>query len=141
VTHSSYVSVERRELTSREAELTGALTSSNPQWASVDVNSLRVVAECRCGCQSVVFAEPSELQNAREVGHQDLVAEMSLNIKTEERDDVISVLLHFAQGSLSLLEIVWYNFPEPIPGPKLDGKSYCVEPSCRKNGIMSNFAF
>lgn len=38
-----------------------------------------------------------------------------MSIKTRERDDVISVLLHFAQGSLGLLEIVWYNFPEPIP--------------------------
>jgi len=25
------------------------------------------------------------------------------------------VLLHFAEGSLSLLEVAWYNFPHPIP--------------------------
>ena len=72
VDHSSHVSVEKRELTSREAELTKALTSSNSEWASVDVNSLRVVAECRCGCRSVAFAEPAEPQNARAVGHHPL---------------------------------------------------------------------
>jgi hypothetical protein len=115
VDHSSFVSVEKRELTSREAELTEALTTSNSEWASLDVKTLRVIGECRCGCQSVVFEKPREPQNARAVGHQNLVGEMSVSIKTQGTDDIISVLLHFAEGSLSLLEIVWYNFPEPIP--------------------------
>jgi hypothetical protein len=115
VNHSSFVSVEKRELNSREAELTEALTSSNPDWASVDVKTLRVIGECRCGCQSVVFAEPPEPQNTSALGHQNLVREMDLRIEAKDREDHISVLLHFAEGSLSLLEIVWYNFPEPIP--------------------------
>jgi hypothetical protein len=115
VDHSSFVSVEKRELTSREAELTEALTTSNSEWASLDVKTLRVIGECRCGCQSVVFEKPREPQNARAVGHQNLVGEMSVSIKKQGTDDIISVLLHFAEGSLSLLEIVWYNFPEPIP--------------------------
>ena len=38
-----------------------------------------------------------------------------MGIRIDGRDDVISVLLHFAEGSLSLLEVVWYNFPEPVP--------------------------
>ena len=38
-----------------------------------------------------------------------------MSITLDGRADVISVLLHFAEGSLSLLEVVWYNFPEPVP--------------------------
>ena len=36
-------------------------------------------------------------------------------VKVNGQDDVISVLLHFAEGNLSLLEVVWYNFPDPVP--------------------------
>jgi hypothetical protein len=49
------------------------------------------------------------------LGHQGLVGKITLGIKVDGRDDVISVLLHFAEGSLSLLEVVWYNFPDPVP--------------------------
>ena len=73
------------------------------------------MAECDCGCRSVVLEEPSQPQNPKLVGHQGLVGEISLAVKVNGQDDVISVLLHFAEGSLSLLEVVWYNFPEPVP--------------------------
>ena len=109
------VSVESRPLSQRETELTKSLTSINPEWAEVDATALRVIAECRCGCQSIVFAEPLEPQNIRAVGHQGLVGQMNLKISVDGREDVISVLLHFAEGSLSLLEVIWYNFPDPIP--------------------------
>jgi hypothetical protein len=44
-----------------------------------------------------------------------MVGEIELGINLDGRNDVISVLLHFAEGSLSLLEVIWYNFPEPVP--------------------------
>ncbi|HTF64916.1 MAG TPA: hypothetical protein VK638_19740 [Edaphobacter sp.] len=113
--HSSVVRVEERPLSSREAELTHSLTSINPEWAGVNVAALRIIGECRCGCQSVVFAKPPEPQSVLAVGHQNLVGEMSLSIRTASGDDTISVLLHYADGSLSLLEVIWYNFPDPIP--------------------------
>jgi hypothetical protein len=88
---------------------------ANPQWADVQLAALHVVAECTCGCRSVVLEHPAEGQNRKLLGHQGLVGEITLGIKVEGRDDVISVLLHFTEGSLSLLEVVWYNFPDPVP--------------------------
>jgi len=52
-----------------------------------------------------------------------LVGEISLGINAGGREDVISVLLHFAEGSLSLLEVIWYNFPEPIPATWVETSS------------------
>ncbi|AXC16242.1 hypothetical protein ACPOL_7042 (plasmid) [Acidisarcina polymorpha] len=43
------------------------------------------------------------------------MGEIELGINLDGKNDVISVLLHFAEGSLSLLEVIWYNFPEPVP--------------------------
>ncbi len=40
---------------------------------------------------------------------------MDLNVRFDGRDDVVSILLHYAEGNLSLLEVIWYNFPEPVP--------------------------
>jgi hypothetical protein len=81
----------------------------------VDITDLHSVAECTCGCRSVVLEKPPKPQNPELVGHQGLVGEIELTVKIQEQDDVISVLLHFAEGSLSLLEEVWDNFPDPIP--------------------------
>lgn len=111
----SMAPVESRSLTLREAEFARSLTRISREWANVDSASLRVIAECRCGCQSVMLAEPAEPQNTTGVGHQGPVGELSLSIRTDHGDDVVSVLLHQAHGSLSLLEIIWYNFPEPVP--------------------------
>lgn len=113
--HSSFVSVVSRPLSPRETDLIQSLTSINPEWAGVEPTSLRVIAECQCGCQSVVLALPPEPQNCRGVGHQGPIGEISLSIRSERGDDLITVLLHQAEGSLSLLEVVWYNFPDPIP--------------------------
>ncbi|MGB6876823.1 MAG: hypothetical protein WBD87_12415 [Candidatus Acidiferrales bacterium] len=87
----------------------------NPQWADVELADLRVSAECTCGCRSVVIEEPAQAQNSKLVGHQGLVGQMDLTIRLNDHEDVVSVLLHFADGSLSLLEVVWYNFPNPVP--------------------------
>jgi hypothetical protein len=113
--HGSYVEVARRPLTSQQAEWVRELVSANPLWADVEITDLYIVAECTCGCRSVVLEKPSKSQNPQLAGHQGLVGEIELTVTITGQNDVISVLLHFAEGSLSLLEVVWYNFPDPIP--------------------------
>jgi hypothetical protein len=113
--HGSYEKILRRPLTSQETEWSAALVLANPQWADVAITDIYVVAKCTCGCRSVVLEEPPEPQNPKLIGHQGLVGEIDLTVKINTQDDVISVLLHFAEGSLSLLEVVWYNFSEPVP--------------------------
>jgi hypothetical protein len=94
MTPDSMAPVERRSLTLREAEFVHSLTSISRGWAHVDVASLRVIAECQCGCQSVMLAEPAEPQNPTGVGHQGPIGELSLSIRTDHGGDVVSVLLH-----------------------------------------------
>jgi hypothetical protein len=113
--HGSYAEVPRRTLTSQEAAWVRELVLANPEWADVEIADLYVVAQCTCGCRSVVLEKPPKPQNPKLVGHQGLVGEIELNVTIQGQNDVISVLLHFAEESLSLLEVVWYNFPDPIP--------------------------
>jgi hypothetical protein len=113
--HSSYVEIPRRPLTAQEAGWIRELVQANTQWADVKITDLHVVGECMCGCRSIVLEKPAKPQNPKLIGHQGLVGEIELDVKIHGKDDVISVLLHFAEGSLSLLEVVWYNFPDPIP--------------------------
>lgn len=113
--HSSFGEVARRPVTAEEQAWIDDIVSANPRWADVQLGDLFVVAECACGCRSVVLEAPQHLQNPRLVGHQDLVGEMDINIRFDRRDDVVSIFLHYAEGNLSLLEVVWYNFPEPVP--------------------------
>jgi len=113
--HSSYVEVERRHLSTEERAWIRDIVSANPVWADVQLGELFVVAECTCGCRSVVLEAPEHVQNPRFIGHQGLVGEIDLSVRFDGRDDVVSVLLHYAEGNLSLLEVVWYNFPEPVP--------------------------
>lgn len=113
--HSSYVTVTTRPLTDQELDWIRQIVLSNQQWADVELKDLRVVAECTCGCRSVVLGEPAEPQNPKVMGEQGPVGQINLTIKLNNHEDVVTVLLHFAQGSLSLLEVVWYNFPEPVP--------------------------
>ena len=111
---NSFVKIPRRSLTSQQATWIRDIVLANPDWADVNLENLHIVAECGCGCRSVVLEEPPQLQNPKFLGHQGLVGEISLGIKVDGREDVISVLLHFAEGSLSLLEVIWYN-EDPIP--------------------------
>jgi hypothetical protein len=113
--HSSFVEVERRPVTAEEQAWIRDIVSANPHWADVWLGDLFVVAECACGCRSVVLEQPKHVQNPRFINHQGLVGEMDLDIRFDAREDVVSVLLHYAEGSLSLLEVIWYNFPEPVP--------------------------
>ena len=103
--HSSFVPVVSRSLSPRETDLIQSLTSINPGWAGVETTSLRVIAECQCGCQSVVLALPPEPQNRKGIGHQGPIGEITLSIRGGRGDDIITVLLHQAEGSLSLLEV------------------------------------
>ena len=112
---SSFAKVSKRTLTSQEQEWVREIVLANPEWADVQLAALYVVAECTCGCRSVVLDDPTEVQNPKLSDHQGLVGGITLGIKVEGRDDVVSVLLHFAGGTLSLLEVVWYNFPDPVP--------------------------
>ena len=113
--HSSYVKVTRRSLTPQEEEWIREIVLANPRWADADLGNLFIVAACTCGCRSVVIEATPQTQNPKLVGHQGVVGGIDLSVKVGAKDDVISVLLHFAEGSLSLLEVVWYNFPDPVP--------------------------
>ncbi len=113
--HSSYVNIVPRFLTAQETGWVREIVLSNPQWADVELTDLRVMAECTCGCRSVVIEEPVRAQNSKLLGHQGLVGSMDLGVRLNDHEGVITVLLHFADGSLSLLEVVWYNFPKPVP--------------------------
>lgn len=113
--HSSFVKVAPRPVTTEERRWIHDIVSANPAWADVQLGDLVVVAECVCGCRSVVLKEPEHVQNPKLIGHQGLVGEIDLGIRFDGRDDVVSILLHFAEGNLSVLEVVWYNFPEPVP--------------------------
>ena len=113
--HGSYVEVPGRPLTPQETAWVRDLVLANPQWADAEITDLCVVAECTCGCRSVVLEKPPRPQNPKLVDHQGLVGEIELSVTIKGQSDVISVLLHFSEGSLSLLEVVWYNFPDPIP--------------------------
>jgi hypothetical protein len=112
---NSYIKIPRRPVTPQEREWIGEIVLSNPQWADAELGDLCVVAACTCGCRSIVIEAPPKPQNPKLVGHQGLVGGIDLGIHVYEKDDVISVLLHFAQGSLSLLEVALYNLPDPVP--------------------------
>lgn len=70
--HGSYVTVAARALTAQELDWVQEIVLSNQQWADVEIRELRVVAECRCGCRSVVLGKPPEAQNSRLTNHQGL---------------------------------------------------------------------
>ena len=110
----SYVRVPRRPPSQQEKAWICDIVLSNSDWSDVDLENLHVVAACTCGCRSVVLEEPPRPQNPRFIGHQGLVGEISLRVCVDGTEGVISVLLHFAEGSLSLLEVIWYN-DAPMP--------------------------
>lgn len=115
VPHSSFVKIERRHVTAEEQGWIRDIVSANPTWADVQLGDLFVVAECTCGCRSVVLEETESVQNPRLIGHQDLVGALDLKVGFDSGEDFISILLHYAEGSLSMLEVIWYNFPAPVP--------------------------
>lgn len=113
--HGGYVEVSRRPTTEEEDGWVRYLVAANPEWRDVLIGPLFVIAECSCGCRSVVFDQPEVPEMPKLVGHQGLVAEMSMKVRFGESEDVVSILLLHANGSLSTLEVVWYNFPDPVP--------------------------
>jgi len=46
--------------------------------------------------------EPEHVQNPKLIGYQGLVGEIDLGIRFDGRDDVVSILLHFAEGNKRL---------------------------------------
>jgi len=91
------------------------IVSANPDWADANLGELFVIAECTCGCQSVIFEEPPFVQNPKFLGRQAIVGEIDIHFRVDDKDDWMLVLLHFTDGKLTYLEVVWYNFPEPVP--------------------------
>jgi hypothetical protein len=124
--HRSYVEVPRRRVTPQEEAWIHEIILANPVWSDAEIRDLLVAAECNCGCHSVVLGKPLLTQNHKLIGHQGLVGEIELTVKVGSQNEVISVLLRFADGSLSLLEVVWYNFREPIPASWIEiGRRIC----------------
>lgn len=62
-----------------------------------------------------MLEKPKGVQNPRFIGHQGLAGEMDLDVRFDVRDDVVVILLYYADGRLSLLEDIGYNFPAPVP--------------------------
>jgi hypothetical protein len=110
-----YKEIPRRPLTLEEDRWVKDLVAANDGWRGIHTERISAVAVCTCGCRSIFLQQSDIAQRPELVGHQGLVAEMSLRIKAEDKEDVVSILLHHANGCLSLLEIVWYNFPVPVP--------------------------
>jgi hypothetical protein len=114
--HNTLVAVPRRKLTEQEAQWVRDIISANPDWADVSLGDLYVVKQCICGCRTVVLDEPPFVQNPKVAEHQDVVGEIDLHVALDDgKDDYISVLLHHSWGKLTYLEVIWYNFPEPVP--------------------------
>jgi hypothetical protein len=113
--HSSFLRIERRHVTDEEQGWIRDIVSANPTWADVQLGELFVVAECTCGCRSVVLEGPESVQNPRLIGHQNLVGALDLKVRFDAGEDFVSVLLHYSEGSLTMLEVIWYNFPAPVP--------------------------
>jgi hypothetical protein len=113
--HSSQIDIPRRPATDEEAGWISDLASANPVWRDVAGGPFFVVGECRCGCRSIVLDKPTEPQKPWLKERQGLVAEMSVAIQFDGKSDVVSILLHHAGGSLSVLQVIWYNFPDPVP--------------------------
>jgi hypothetical protein len=114
--HNSLVLVPKRPLMEEEHKWVRDIISANPDWADVSLGDLCVIKQCKCGCRTVVFEEPPFVQNPKVSRQQDVVGEIDIHISFEKgRDDYVSVLLHHSWGKLTYLEVVWYNFPEPVP--------------------------
>ncbi len=113
--NDGFIAVPRRPLTTQEVEWVTEIVLVSPQWADVSLGSLHVIAECASEPRSVVFEEPEQPQTPPLVGHQGLVGEIDLAILHGGKKELVTILLHHADGSLSLLEVIWYNFPEPVP--------------------------
>jgi hypothetical protein len=113
--HGSIVTVPKRSLTDEEEKWIREIAEANPAWADVDLGEIFVVGECSCGCRTIVFGESPFVQNPTVAGHQGPIGEMSIRIRRDDVEDVVSVLLHQTGGKLTDLEVVWYNFPEPVP--------------------------
>jgi hypothetical protein len=113
--NDGFIAVPRRPLTTQEVEWVTEIVLISPQWADVSLGSLYVIGECASEPRSVVFEKPEQPQTPLLAGHQGLVGEIDLAILHGGKKEPLTILLHYADGSLSLLEVIWYNFPEPIP--------------------------
>lgn len=114
--HNTLETVPKRQLSQQELQWVRDIISANPDWADADLGELYVVKQCICGCRTVVFDEPPFVQNPKLAEHQNVVGEIDLHVALDDGgDDYISVLLHQSWGKLTYLEVIWYNFPEPVP--------------------------
>jgi hypothetical protein len=111
---STWLPIQRRPLTPEEKGWVRDILSASKEWADVYVGELYAIAKCPCGCRTVLLEEQG-VHNPRLIRDKGLVGEMDLAIRIGSKEDVASVLLHHVGGSLRELEVVWYNFPEPVP--------------------------
>lgn len=112
----NWISIPRRPLTEQERGWTNDILSASKEWADVCLAELYAVARCPCGCRTILLEAPQQVQNPRLLGQKGLVGEIDLTVRIDDKEDVVSVLLHHVAGNLSELEVVWYNFPQPVPG-------------------------
>lgn len=64
---------------------------------------------------ALVFEEPPFVQNPKVSHQQDAIGTIHIRISADGGHDHVSVLLHHVWGKLAYLEVVWYNFPKPVP--------------------------
>jgi hypothetical protein len=111
----SWLSIPRRALTHEEQGWIKDILSASKEWADVCLDELYVVGKCACGCRTVLLEPPQRVQNPRLTGQKGLVGEIDLTVRIGDKEDVVSVFLHHVAGNLRELEVVWYNFPDPVP--------------------------
>lgn len=109
------ISIPKRPLTDQERGWINDILSASKEWADVCLGEVYAIGKCPCGCRTVLLEEPQHVHNRRLIGEKGLVGEIDLTIRVDDKEDVVSVLLHHLGGNLSELEVVWYNFPEPVP--------------------------
>jgi hypothetical protein len=109
------IDVPRRRLTAQEDAWVREIVSANPDWADLDLGELFVIGQCTCGCRTVIFEEPPFVQNPKFLGRQDIVGQIDIHIRAGDKEDWVLVLLHYTDGKLTYLEVVWHYFPEPVP--------------------------
>lgn len=72
--HNSLIDVPKRSLTPQEEEWVSEIVISNSAWADVDLGELFVIAECTCGCRSIILEEPAFVQNPKVSTQKTVVA-------------------------------------------------------------------
>ena len=103
--NDGFIAVPRRPLTTQEVEWVTEIVLISPQWADVSLGSLYVIRELRlgasvCGVREAGAAADSSSEPVIRAWWVKSISQSYTGGKKEP----LTILLHYADGSLSLLE-------------------------------------